>query len=327
MKPLCTLLLALLLLSGTALAESDRSPSLHRPAGQPRSFAHRCGALRRGAVDTAPPAGPSRPHRRAVPHRTLPRFRHRSFRADRRRTRPRCSTRRSPRFAPFSSSAQDLVRVRLELARAFFLKREDDLARESFERVLAGEPPPTMAANIRRFLREIWARRRWSARFGLALAPDSNLNAASDDDVIYIVRAALSPRCRRGGQVGVRGHRLGRGRVPASAGRAGAASRGRGLRAARVCAQGLRPDLVVSARGATLACKSEHRAQSARQWRGGAWWPRSRIAASSGCASRPGTVLPRESLEGGARRGTNASTRGARCSTGRTGRCRSERRG
>ncbi len=35
----------------------------------------------------------------------------------------------------------DLVRVRLELARAFFLKGEDSLARQHFERVLAGEPP------------------------------------------------------------------------------------------------------------------------------------------------------------------------------------------
>ena len=34
----------------------------------------------------------------------------------------------------------DLERVRLELARAFFYKREDSLARRHFERVLAGSP-------------------------------------------------------------------------------------------------------------------------------------------------------------------------------------------
>lgn len=79
-----------------------------------------------------------------------------------------------------------LVRVRLELARAFFLKREDGLARDHFERVLAGKPPPAVAANIRRFLEEMRARRRWSAHFGMALASDSNLNAASDDDTIRI---------------------------------------------------------------------------------------------------------------------------------------------
>ncbi len=79
-----------------------------------------------------------------------------------------------------------LVRVRLELARAFFLKREDDLSREHFERVLAGGPSPAMVANIRRYLAEMRERRRWSAWFGAALAPDSNLNTASDSDVIYI---------------------------------------------------------------------------------------------------------------------------------------------
>ena len=79
-----------------------------------------------------------------------------------------------------------LVRVRLELARAFYLKREDGLAREHFERVLAGRPPPAVAANIRRFLEEMRARRRWSAHFGMALASDSNPGAASADDTIHI---------------------------------------------------------------------------------------------------------------------------------------------
>ena len=79
-----------------------------------------------------------------------------------------------------------LARVRLELALAFFLKSEDDLSREHFERVLAGGPPPAMAANIRRFLEAIRARRRWSGYFGAVFAPDSNLNAASGSDVIHI---------------------------------------------------------------------------------------------------------------------------------------------
>lgn len=80
----------------------------------------------------------------------------------------------------------DLARVRLELAQAFFLKGEDALARGHFERVLAGNPPPTVAANIRRFLDEMRARRRWSGHFGIALASDSNPGAASADDAIRI---------------------------------------------------------------------------------------------------------------------------------------------
>ena len=49
-----------------------------------------------------------------------------------------------------------LLRVRLELGRAFFLKGEDSLARRPFEQVLASTPPPAVAANVVRFLSEIW---------------------------------------------------------------------------------------------------------------------------------------------------------------------------
>ena len=80
----------------------------------------------------------------------------------------------------------DLVRVRLELARAFFLKHEDSLSRRHFEQVLAGEPPPVVVANVRHFLAVMRARRRWSAYFGLAIAPDTNINAASDARTIDI---------------------------------------------------------------------------------------------------------------------------------------------
>ena len=80
----------------------------------------------------------------------------------------------------------ELVRVRLELARAFFLKEEDRLARRHFEQVLAGRPPPAVAANIVRFLNIMRARRKWEARFGMAVAPDSNLNAASGERTILL---------------------------------------------------------------------------------------------------------------------------------------------
>ena len=79
-----------------------------------------------------------------------------------------------------------LVRVRLELARAFFLKGDDDLARTHFEQVLAGRPPPPVVGNINRFLSQIRERRRWSSYFGFALAPDSNIGAASESDIVYI---------------------------------------------------------------------------------------------------------------------------------------------
>ncbi len=79
-----------------------------------------------------------------------------------------------------------LVRPRLELARAFFLKGEDTLARRHFERVLAGEPPKAVAANVNRFLGQIRARKRWTVRVGMALAPDSNIAAQTREGTILI---------------------------------------------------------------------------------------------------------------------------------------------
>ena len=80
----------------------------------------------------------------------------------------------------------NLVRVHLEIARAFFLKGEDGLARRHFELVLAGEPPEQVEANIQRFLNAIRARRRWQAWFGLSVAQDSNLNTASENRTIWL---------------------------------------------------------------------------------------------------------------------------------------------
>ena len=80
----------------------------------------------------------------------------------------------------------DLVRVRLELARAFFLKGEDELARRHFEAVLAGGVPDAVAVNVNLFLNEIRSRGRWSFNVGFALAPDSNIGAGSEERTIYI---------------------------------------------------------------------------------------------------------------------------------------------
>ena len=80
----------------------------------------------------------------------------------------------------------DLVRVRLELALAFYFKKEDQLAREHFERALVGRPPAALVNNINRFLNIMRARRRWRGYFGFSLAPDTNINAASDAEFIYI---------------------------------------------------------------------------------------------------------------------------------------------
>ena len=80
----------------------------------------------------------------------------------------------------------DLVRVRLELARAFFYKGEDSLARGHFQRVLAGEVPDSVKANVQRFLVQIRARRRWTMYMGMALLPDTNIGGGTDEKVLYI---------------------------------------------------------------------------------------------------------------------------------------------
>ena len=80
----------------------------------------------------------------------------------------------------------ELVRVRLEVARAFFLKEEDRLARRHFEQVLAGKPPAAVALNVNRFLNIMRARKRWSVRLRAALAPDSNISSRSDEGTILI---------------------------------------------------------------------------------------------------------------------------------------------
>ena len=79
-----------------------------------------------------------------------------------------------------------LLRVRLELARAFYLLGEDDLARRHFEIVLAANPPGPVVANVRNFLASIESRRRWRFNAGAALAPDSNIGGSSEERTIYI---------------------------------------------------------------------------------------------------------------------------------------------
>ena len=80
----------------------------------------------------------------------------------------------------------ELVRVRLELALAFYLKEDDALAQEHFERALVGRPPAALVGNINRFLNIMRARRRWRGYFGFSLAPDTNIGATSDVHTIYI---------------------------------------------------------------------------------------------------------------------------------------------
>ena len=107
-------------------------------------------------------------------------------------------------FREILVSRPDLVRVRLELGRAFFLKGRDGLARRHFTLVLAGGVPRPVAANVYRFLSTMRARKRWTGYFGAAVAPDTNLNAASDSETIYIDFGGQRLPFQRQGDFGAR---------------------------------------------------------------------------------------------------------------------------
>ena len=107
-------------------------------------------------------------------------------------------------FRAMLVTAPGLVRVRLELARAFFLNGQDGLAQRHFQMVLAADVPPPVAANVRSFLRVMRVRKRWAGYFGAAIAPDTNLNAASDAETIYIDVFGARLPFRREGDFGAR---------------------------------------------------------------------------------------------------------------------------
>ena len=78
----------------------------------------------------------------------------------------------------------------LELARAYFLLKEDTRARQEFKIVLAKKPPAAVVANIKKFLRIIRLRESeyrstGSAYVEVALGYDTNINSAPADATFF----------------------------------------------------------------------------------------------------------------------------------------------
>ena len=73
----------------------------------------------------------------------------------------------------------ELVRVRLDLARAYFLDRNFEDAAFQFELVKGGDLPPEVLANVDHFLDAIRRQKNWTLDFGLSPVSDSNINQAS----------------------------------------------------------------------------------------------------------------------------------------------------
>jgi len=73
----------------------------------------------------------------------------------------------------------DATRVRLELARSFYLDKDYGNAERQFQFALAGNPPPEVVRNINMYMASIRDAKSFSYNFGIALAPDTNLNSGS----------------------------------------------------------------------------------------------------------------------------------------------------
>jgi tetratricopeptide (TPR) repeat protein len=99
----------------------------------------------------------------------------------------------------------DAERVRLELARAFFLKGDYDNADRQFRFARAGDISDAVKANIDHYLAAINRLREWTLNFSFALAPDTNQNAATSASQISVfgLPFTLDPNARRQSGVGV----------------------------------------------------------------------------------------------------------------------------
>ena len=99
-----------------------------------------------------------------------------------------------------------LPRVRLDLALAYFRAEEDSNAAYHFRQVLGDEDlPPIVRARTLAFLDTIRRRKTWSVSAAVALAPDSNINAATSSREVNLfgLPAQLSEDARQTSGVGL----------------------------------------------------------------------------------------------------------------------------
>ena len=97
-------------------------------------------------------------------------------------------------FIAILNQQPNLARVRLELARLYFILKNYDDARQHFELVKGDQNlPPPVLEKVDAFLDLIRRQRNWSTNFGFALVPDSNINqvSAADEECIWTVFGLL----------------------------------------------------------------------------------------------------------------------------------------
>ena len=99
-----------------------------------------------------------------------------------------------------------LPRVRLDLALSYFRAEEDSSATYHFRQVLGDKDlPPVVRARTLAFLDAIRRRKTWSVSAAVALAPDSNINAATSSRQVNLFGfpAQLSEDARQTSGVGL----------------------------------------------------------------------------------------------------------------------------
>ena len=110
------------------------------------------------------------------------------------------------RFRSMLSRDPSLLRVRLDLAFAFFRAGEDRNAEYHFRQALGADDLPAAArARALALLDEIRRRKSWSVSTAVALVPDSNINAATRAREIELfgLRAELSEDARQTSGLGL----------------------------------------------------------------------------------------------------------------------------
>ena len=93
------------------------------------------------------------------------------------------------RFEAILVRRPDLTRVRLELARAYYLTERDDKAKYHFGLTTGDSLPSSVEATVDEFLRRIDARKRWSVSLSAAILPESNPARRTESEQVRIGNA------------------------------------------------------------------------------------------------------------------------------------------
>ena len=96
------------------------------------------------------------------------------------------------RFRAILDEKPDVARVRLELARVLALMGDEAGARKQIRQARAGGLPPDVALVVDQFANALRSSKLWGGSFEIALAPDSNINRATDAKTLDTVIAPLN---------------------------------------------------------------------------------------------------------------------------------------